>query len=133
MGKILLYADITEKIIGAAIEVHRILGPGFLEAVYEEALCIELERRGLDFAKQKELRISYKDVVLNQMYRADLIVEDRIIVETKATSELTGIDEAQVFNYLKATGKKVGLLVNFCKESLEWRRIICEDYFKSAS
>ena len=119
MNKKLLYEDITGEIIGAAMEVHRILGPGFLEAVYEEALCIELKRRGIDLKNQEELKISYKDVVLRHTYRANLIVEDKIIVDTKATSGLTEIDEAQIFNYLKVTGKKVGLLINFGKMSLE--------------
>ena len=130
MGDKLLYRELTEKIIGAAMEVHRVLGAGFLEAVYEEALCIELDRIGVKYRNQEELNIIYKDVSLNRKYRADLIVEDKVIVDTKATSGLTEIDNAQVFNYLKATRKKVGLLVNFGKKSLEWKRIICENYFE---
>ncbi len=126
----LLYKEITEKIIGAAMEVHRVLGAGFLEAVYEEALCIELGRIGLKYKNQEELKIIYKDVILKHRYRADLMVEDKVIVDTKATSGLTAIDEAQVFNYLKVTRKKIGLLLNFGKKSLEWKRIICESYFK---
>jgi len=125
----LLYEDITEKIIGAAMEVHRFLGPGFLESVYEEALCLELSRVGLDYKNQEELKISYKGTTLKHTYRADLIVEDKIVVDAKATSGLTEIDEAQIFNYLKATGKKVDLLINFGKKSLEWKRFICESYF----
>ena len=126
----LLYKDITEKIIGASMEVHKILGSGFLEAVYEEALCIELEKRGVRYKNQVELKIPYKDVTLRHTYRADLIVEDKIIVDTKATSGLTEIDEAQIFNYLKATKKKVGLLMNFGGKSLEWKRFICESFFQ---
>ncbi len=131
MKKELLYEDITEKIIGAAMEVHRVLGAGFLEAVYEEALCIELDKRGLNYKNQEELSISYKGTTLQHSYRTDLIVEDKIIVDTKATSGLTKVDEAQIFNYLKATGKRVGLLINFGKKSLEWKRFICESYFKA--
>ncbi len=129
MKKELLYKEITEKIIGAAMEVHRVLGPGFLEAVYEEALCIELKKRGLSFHNQVELKINYQGTILKHKYRADLIVEDKVIVDTKATSGLTETDGAQVFNYLKATSKKVGLLINFGKKSLEWKRFICEIYF----
>jgi len=125
----LLHGDITERILGAAMEVHRVLGPGFLEAVYEEALGMELKNVGLHYNSQKELSIHYKNIVLQHKYRADLVVEDKIIVDAKATSGLTEIDEAQVFNYLKATKIKVGLLLNFGKKSLEWKRLICETYF----
>ncbi|MCX6353678.1 MAG: GxxExxY protein [Candidatus Aureabacteria bacterium] len=125
----LLHGNITERILGAAMEVHRVLGPGFLEAVYEEALGMELNNVGLRYDRQKELSIYYKNTTLQHRYRADLIVEDKIIVNTKATSGLTEIDEAQVFNYLKATTIKVGLLLNFGKRSLEWKRLICETYF----
>lgn len=111
------------------MEVHRILGPGFLEAVYEEALCIELKKRGLHYKNQVELKIPYKGAILRHTYRADLIVEGKIIVDTKATSGLTELDEAQIFNYLKATEKDVGLLINFGKKSLEWKRFICDSYF----
>ena len=133
MQKKLLHEEITEKIIGAAMEVHRILGSGFLEGVYEEALCMELEKRGLDYKNQEELRISYKGVILRHSYRADLIVKDKVIVDTKAVSGLTEIDKAQLFNYLKATEKRVGLIINFGKRSLEWKRFVCETYFKAKS
>lgn len=96
----------------------------------EEALCIELEQRGLRYIRQVDIKIPYKDVILRTAYRADLLVEDKIIVDTKATTGLTRIDEAQLFNYLKATRKKVGLLVNFGMTSLEWKRFICETYFQ---
>lgn len=115
------------------MEVHRILGSGFLEGVYEEALCMELEKRGLDYKNQEELRISYKGVILRHSYRADLIVKDKVIVDTKAVSGLTEIDKAQLFNYLKATEKRVGLIINFGKRSLEWKRFVCETYFKAKS
>ena len=129
--KKLLYEDITERIIGAAMAVHKVLGPGFLEAVYEEALCIEFDKKGLHYVNQQELKIPYKEVVLRHTYRADFVVEDKIIIEIKATSGLTEIDKAQIFNYLKATGKKVGLLINFGLKSLDWERYICESYFLS--
>ena len=130
MEKELLYKDITEKIIGAAIEVHRVLGPGFLKSVYEEAFCIELDRLGLQYKRQEELRIPYKDCILKQRYRADLIVEEKIIVDNKATKGIFEIDQAQLFNYLKATKLKVGLIINFGELRLRWKRIICEKYFR---
>ncbi len=129
MDQELLYKDITEKIIGAAMEVHKVLGPGFLEAVYEEALCIELDRIGLSYQRQQELNVPYKGIILKPKYRADLIVEEKIIVDTKATKGIVEIDQAQLFNYLKATRLKVGLIINFGELSLKWKRIICEKYF----
>ena len=127
----LLYRDITQKIIGAAMEVHKVLGPGFLEAVYEDALCIELDKIGLNYKRQEELKIPYKGIILKHKYRADLIVEEKIITDNKATTGITDIDQAQLFNYLKATGMKVGLIINFGKASLEWKRLVCERYFQS--
>ncbi|MEA1928435.1 MAG: GxxExxY protein [Candidatus Auribacterota bacterium] len=130
MEKDILYKDITGKIIGAAMEVHKVLGPGFLEGVYEEAFCIELDRLGLKYKRQEELKIPYKEYILKQRYRADLIVEDKVIVDNKATKAIVEIDRAQVFNYLKATRLKVGLIINFGELSLKWKRIICEKYFR---
>ncbi|MFH1230558.1 MAG: GxxExxY protein [Planctomycetota bacterium] len=129
----LLYEEITGKIIAAAMEVHRTLGSGFLEAVYAEALAYELKQLGLNFVREQELKIRYKTVFLEKTYRADYIVENCILVENKATNELTKIDEAQMFNYLKVTDKKVGLLFNYGKLSLEWKRVICEQYKRNKS
>ena len=120
----LLYKDLTYKIIGAAMEVHRILGPGFLEAVYQTALARELELRGIPFREQARLQVGYKEIIAGQ-YRADFIVADKVILEIKAVSALTELHEAQLINYLKATGHKVGLLINFGSTSLEHiRRIV---------
>jgi GxxExxY protein len=122
----------TYAVIGAAMEVHRVLGCGFLEAVYQEALEIELERRGVPFQRQVELPVRYKDRLLNKTYCADLIVYEALIVELKALSRLGGIEEAQVLNYLKATGLEVGLLLNFGARSLEYRRLVLSKSVKSA-
>ena len=120
-----VHKEITEQIIGAAIEVHRILGSGFLEYVYQEALCYELKLRGMLFETQKGLDIWYKDLLIPRKYTPDLIVEDCVIVELKAVSSLTEIDEAQILNYLKVTKKRVGLILNFGAKSLEiMRRIL---------
>ena len=98
-----LYKDLTKEIIGASMEVHRELGSGFLEYVYEEALCYELNLRKIPFERQKELGIYYKDLLIPRKYKPDLIVENKVIVEIKATSGLAEIEEAQLLNYLKAT------------------------------
>ena len=119
-----LHKDLTHKIIGAAMEVHRELGPGFLEYVYEESLCHELNLRGIYFERQKELDIYYKDLLIPKKYKPDLIIENKVIVELKATSGLMKIEEAQLLNYLKATKLRIGLLLNFGAESLEIKRRI---------
>ena len=108
-----LYADEVYAIVGAAIEVHRTLGPGFLEAVYHEALAIEYLAHNVSFSSQKRLPVTYKGHKLKQYYVADFVCFDKIIVEIKAQSELSSIDDAQLLNYLKATGLRVGLLFNF--------------------
>lgn len=112
-------------IIGAAIEVHRILGSGFLEPVYQEAMEIESTSRILPFVSQKILRIDYKGCLLKKEYIADLVYYNQIIVELKALDRLTGKEESQILNYLKATKMKVGLLINFgSSPKLEWKRFV---------
>jgi len=119
----LLYRDEAYAIIGAAMEVYNQLGPGFLEAVYQEALEIELSECGIPFVSQQELRILYKGRPLKRTYMPDLVCYDKIIVELKALDRLTNKEMAQVLNYLKATGFRLGLLVNFGNsEKLEWER-----------
>ena len=119
-----LYKDLTQEIIGAAMEVHRKLGSGFLEYVYEEALSYELNLKKVHFERQKELDIYYKDLLIPRKYKPDLIVDGKVIVEIKATSGLTELEEAQLLNYLKATKMRVGLLLNFGTKSLEVKRRI---------
>ena len=119
-----LYKDLTYEIIGAAMEVHKELGSGFLESVYEEALCHELKTRKITFKRQVELNIFYKDFLLPKKYRADLIVDDKVIVDIKASSGLTEADKAQILHYLKATRVRIGLLLNFGAKSLEKIRLI---------
>lgn len=105
--------DLTEKIIGAAIEVHRNLGPGLLESAYERCLIYELEKLGLKVESQKPLPLVYKEITVEQGYRLDLLVEDKVVVELKTVERLTNIHEAQILTYLKISGYKVGLLINF--------------------
>lgn len=120
----MLYKEYTEQIIGAFYEVHNELGCGFLEAVYQEALAFEFELKGIPFEKEKQLRIKYKNRTLNKFYQADFICFDKIIVEVKALSALNSEHEAQLLNYLKATGIKIGLIVNFGEKSLKYKRMI---------
>ena len=105
--------EITEKVIGAAIEVHKVLGPGLLESTYEECLCYELGRSELNFERQVQLPVVYKEVKLDCGYRIDLIVEKSVIVELKTVAALLPIHEAQLLTYLKLTKKNIGLLLNF--------------------
>lgn len=121
----LILKDEVYAVVGAAIEVHRVLGSGFLEPVYQEAMEIEATTRGLPFVSQKVLKIHYKEYVLNKEYIPDLIYFDQIIVELKALDRLSGKEESQLLNYLKATGMKVGVLINFGSHpKLEWKRLV---------
>ena len=104
---------ITGKVIGAAIEVHKTLGPGLLESVYEECLCRELQLIKFSYERQKSLPVEYKGAMLDCGYRLDLVVEGRLIVELKSCDTLQPIHEAQLLTYLKLTNIKVGLLINF--------------------
>lgn len=115
---------LTHQIIGAAMEVHRTLGPGFLEAVYHEALCIEFASKDIPFQWEVELPIYYKDELLTTRYRADFVCYHNIIVELKAINQLSSKEASQIINYLKATGIETGLLLNFGAKSLEYKRFI---------
>ncbi|WP_310449671.1 GxxExxY protein [Sulfuritalea sp.] len=109
--------EVTERIIGAAIEVHRILGPGLLESIYEEALCHELSLRGLPIRRQVDIVVRYKEKNISGQ-RLDLIVADEVVVELKSQHKLPEVAAAQVLSYLKASGMKRGLLVNFGQQKL---------------
>lgn len=106
------------------MEVHRTFGCGFLEAVYQEALEFELELQGVLFVPQQEVTITYKGRTLKQKYKPDILVDNKVIVEIKALAPKTSTEAAQVLNYLKATGCKVALLINFGAQSLEWKRLV---------
>ena len=115
--------DVTYAINGAVFEVNKILGPGFLEKVYENAMLVELSKRGIKAESQVPINVSYKDQQVGE-YVADLFVEDKVIVELKTVNQLEKIHEAQLLNYLKATGINVGLLVNFRHEKAEIKRLV---------
>ena len=124
----MLDGEITEAILGAAIEVHRALGPGLLESTYEECLCHELALRGLTFKRQIDLPVDYKGIRLDCGYRLDVVVEDAVIVELKSVEKLVPVHEAQLLTYLRLSGKKVGLLINFNVAVLKdgiVRRVLC--------
>ena len=121
----IIYKEESYKIVGAAFNVYNILGSGFLEAVYQEALEIEFQRQGIPFTREKDLKIHYNGIELKQTYKADFICYDKIIVELKAVNTLEDIHRTQVFNYLHATGYKLGLLLNFgCSNELEMERVV---------
>lgn len=120
----LIYKDESYAIIGAAMEVHSTLGPGFLEAVYQKALEMEFTSRNIPFLPQVMLDVFYKGVSIDKSYIADFLVFRKIIVEIKSTSRLTDLDKAQVKNYLKATQKQLGILINFGESSLRHERIM---------
>ncbi len=104
---------VTETIIGASIEVHKVLGPGLLESAYEECLCHELGLKGLKFERQRKLPVTYNGIQLDCGYRIDLLVEEHVIVELKSIDKLSSIHDAQLLTYMKLTNSSVGLLVNF--------------------
>jgi GxxExxY protein len=114
--------DLTGKIIGAAIRVHRELGPGYLESIYEEALCIELDAIGIRYVRQSPVEIRYRGKRAGE-HRLDLLVEDRVVVELKAVMEIQPIFYATLRSYLRATQKSVGLLLNFAAVTLQTKRV----------
>ena len=118
-----LYHDLSRLVIGAAIEVHRMLGPGFLKNVYEKALAHEFTLRQIPFSSQLWVSVQYKDITVGK-YRADFVVDDKIIMEIKASSALVAKHDAQALHYLAATGLRLALLLNFGAASLQIKRII---------
>ena len=115
--------EITREIIGAAFEVHRVLGYGFLEKVYQRAMQVELVKRGLRAQLEHEITVRYKGVIVGD-YKADIFVEDAVMVELKTTKTYNSEDEPQLLNELKATGTKVGLLTNFGRKKVEFKRMV---------
>lgn len=127
--------ELSRKVIGACIEIHRELGPGLLESAYEECLAYELTLAGLHFERQKPLPVRYKEVELDCGYRLDFVVEGALIVELKAVAEHHPIHEAQLLTYLKLDKKSLGLLINFNVPVLKQgvKRVVCGDLFKEES
>jgi GxxExxY protein len=112
-GTKLLYEELTRQIIGAAIEVHRVLGPGLLESVYERALCHELTLRNLSFKRQIAMSLHYKGIELEGGFRLDIVVAEKVIVELKSIAQILPVHEAQLLTYMRITNKPVGLIINF--------------------
>ncbi len=117
------HEQITKEIIGAAFEVHRLLGYGFLEKVYQRAMQVELTRRGLKAELEHKMTVHYKGVIVGE-YEADIFVQDAVMVELKVTKTYNPNDEPQLLNELKATGVKVGLLINFGRQKVEFKRMV---------
>jgi GxxExxY protein len=122
-GTGLEYEQLTEIIIGCAIEVHKKLGPGFLESIYENAFIIELQKQNLQVERQREVVIKYDSVEIGK-HRLDLIIDDTIVVELKAVKNVEDVHFAIVKSYLKALGKEHGLIINFSKKVIEVKRVI---------
>ena len=123
--KDLLYKEEVYEIVGAAMQVYNTLAPGFLEAVYQEAFEIELSNRSIEFKPQQSISIYYGEKQLDSKYIANFLIYDKIIVEIKAIKNITNIEEAQIINYLKASGLQLGLLINFgAAGKLDWKRIV---------
>lgn len=120
----LIYKQEAYEIIGAAMEVHNELGCGFLEAVYQEAFEYELNEKQIDYQREKLLSISYNGKLLHKHYIADFVCFNKIIVELKALSALTADHDAQILNYLKATGFKLGIVINFGSKRLQYKRLV---------
>jgi len=120
---ILLHGDVTYRVIGLAMEVHNKLGAGFLEKVYENALMVAFRREGINAQQQTPIKIHFENVVVGD-YVADILIEDKLILELKAVEAITSIHRAQVINYLKATGIRLALIVNFGSPKLQHERII---------
>ena len=119
----ILFKGLSYQVVGTAMEVHRLLGSGFLEAVYQTALAHELKLLGIPFEQQKRLTVKYKDVVVGD-YIADFDIDEKIIIEIKAVSNLTSSHQAQALNYLAATGYQLAILLNFGATSLQQRRVV---------
>ena len=119
----LVHSELTRAVIGAAMEVHSNLGPGFLESVYEAAMAIELDLIKVPYERQKSIPVMYKGEKAKDFF-CDFLVSENVLVELKALKAITGVEEAQVLNYLKATGLKVGLLINFGEQSLKYKRLV---------
>lgn len=115
--------ELSNKIIGIAIEVHKTIGPGFVEKIYERALAYEFQKRKIKFANQKVIRVRYKEIELGDQ-RIDFLIKNEIILELKAVSQIDELHIAQMLSYLKATNKKLGLILNFAKPTLEIKRVI---------
>ena len=117
------HEQLTHTILGAAMEVHRILGTGFLESIYRNALLHELHLRGLSFKSEVEVQVSYRDYIVGK-HRLDILVEDVVVIELKAVSQIIDIHIAQAISYLRATDSDIALIINFGEESLSWKRLI---------
>ena len=120
----ILYKDLSYRIIGAAMEVHRELGPGFPEAIYDEAFAMALRAAGIAFDPQKEMRVTFRGIVLAKSFRPDYDIDGKIIVDLKAKTDLPPEDVATMLSYLRASGRRLGMLINFGRVRLQYERVL---------
>ena len=123
MSSELIYKELSYQIMGAVFEVHKTLGPGFVESIYEKALIHEFQLRGIPFERQKGVTISYKDKVIGR-HRLDFVVDEKIVLELKAATQLADVFKMRVLSYLKATGLRLGILINFGMPKVQSTRIV---------
>ena len=124
MEKDFIYGDDTYVLIGIAMEIHRLLGKGFAEVVYKDAFEFELKVRGIEYEREKEFEVAYKNVILPHKFYADFVIDDKIILEIKSKAKILDQHYAQVINYLVISKLKVGLIVNFHEDSLQYKRVV---------
>jgi GxxExxY protein len=129
----LIHGDLTYKLIGLAMEVHRRLGPGFQERLYDEAYIVELELAAIKYAYQQPFRVHYRSQLLKKRFAPDFVIEDKVIVDNKTIKAITDLERAKMINYLKVTKLDVGLIINYANLSLEWERVVASDKLKIGS
>jgi GxxExxY protein len=126
----LIHGDLTYKLIGLAMEVHRRLGPGFLEKVYDEAYMVELDLAEIKYTYQQPFQIQYRNRFLRKRFVPDLVIADKVLVDNKTIQAITDLERAKMINYLKVTKLEVGLIINYANLSLEWERKVASDKLK---
>jgi GxxExxY protein len=126
----LIHGDLTYKLIGLAMEVHKRLGPGFREGLYDDAYIVELELAGIKYTYQESFRVRYRERILRRRFVPDFVIDGKVIVDNKTIKAITDLEKAKMINYLKATQLDVGLVINYANRSLEWERVLASDKLK---
>lgn len=127
----LLHGELTYKLIGLAMEVHKRLGPGFREGLYDDAFIVELELARIKYIYQESFRVQYREQILRRRFVPDFVIEGKVIVDNKTIKAITDLEIAKMINYLKATQLDLGLIINYANRSLEWERVLASDKLKA--
>lgn len=127
----LLHGELTYKLIGLAMEVHKRLGPGFREGLYDDAFIVELELARIKYTYQESFRVQYREQILRRRFVPDFVIEGKVIVDNKTIKAITDLEIAKMINYLKATQLDLGLIINYANRSLEWERVLASDKLKA--